>query len=99
MARPVSLYYDDGSKTDFNDVADALFHLKTQGLAGVVELREPHEDVACDKCSGTGFLDTKKGSKILTRAQLNDHVKSIDEESPDSVEDTLKVTRKIAKEI
>jgi nucleoside-diphosphate-sugar epimerase len=34
----VCLNYDDGTKTDFNDVADALYHVAQQGAAGVVNI-------------------------------------------------------------
>jgi hypothetical protein len=36
----VTLHYDDGSQIDFNDKGDALYHLKVQGVAGVVNLNE-----------------------------------------------------------
>lgn len=35
----VTLNYDDNTSIDFNDRGDVLYHLKTQGYAGVVDLR------------------------------------------------------------
>lgn len=37
MSRVV-LNYDDGTKTDFTDLADALYHVARQGAAGVTNL-------------------------------------------------------------
>ena len=39
----VQLHYDDDSKIDFNNKGDALYHLKAQGYAGVVELRNEQD--------------------------------------------------------
>lgn len=40
----VTLWYDDGSKIDFNEEGDALHHLAQQGMAGVADLREEDTD-------------------------------------------------------
>jgi hypothetical protein len=36
----VTLNYDVGSNFDFNDKGDALYHLKAQGYAGLVNLTD-----------------------------------------------------------
>lgn len=36
----VTLHYDDGSRIDFNNQDDAVYHLRVAGFAGVVELRD-----------------------------------------------------------
>ena len=60
MSERVSLIYDDGSKTDFNSLDDLLFHVDTQGLAGVVEAVSNDED------------DSPTDEVVLTRDELND---------------------------
>lgn len=52
----VTLNYDDGSRIDFNDAGDALYHLKTQGTAGVVDLRD----------------DDEKAKVVYTKKQLSE---------------------------
>lgn len=39
MTDRVSMFYDDGSKTDFNDVHDAVVHAHVQGTAGITEVK------------------------------------------------------------
>jgi hypothetical protein len=41
----VTLNYDNGSKIDFLKKSDALHHLKEQGVAGVVDLRDSNGKV------------------------------------------------------
>ena len=36
----VSIHYDDGTKTDFDDLGDAIFHAHVQGVAGVAEVSD-----------------------------------------------------------
>lgn len=36
----VSIHFDDESKVDFNDVADAVFHAAQQGTAGVTGVKD-----------------------------------------------------------
>lgn len=60
MSERVSLIYDDGSKTDFNTLDDLLFHVDTQGLAGVVEAVENDDN------------DELTDEVVLTRDELND---------------------------
>jgi hypothetical protein len=40
VSKRVSLFYDDGSKIDFNSEGDAVAHVLRQGSAGVVALHE-----------------------------------------------------------
>jgi hypothetical protein len=40
MSERVVLHFDDGTKIDFNNEADALNHVKVQGGAGVTGLHE-----------------------------------------------------------
>jgi hypothetical protein len=67
----VTLNYDDGSKIDFNDAGDALYHLKTQGAAGVVDMRTEGEK---GKALYTGKRLRElqaKATEFETRDQLN----------------------------
>lgn len=95
----VSIHYDDDTKTDFDDVADALFHVAQQGVAGVVEVREQDSDPEpCKTCGGTGVADRKVGSRVLTRKQLQDRVARVQEDSDGTVDGNLKAARRAAKE-
>lgn len=99
MSNPVSIHYDDDTKTDFNDVADALFHAAQQGIAGVVEIREQDSDPEpCKHCGGTGVTDRKAGARLMTRKQLQNRVARIQEDSDGTVEGNLKAARSAAKE-
>ena len=71
MSERVSLVYDDGSKIDFNNVDDLLFHVDTQGLAGVVEAVGNDEDGA------------PTDEVVLTRDELDDRTQEEKEELAD----------------
>lgn len=40
MSDRVSIHYDDGTKTDFNNVDDAVVHAHVQGSAGVTSVKD-----------------------------------------------------------
>jgi hypothetical protein len=66
----VTLHYDDGSQIDFNDKGDALYHLKTQGVAGVVNLTENGKQVNTRK-QLEDLLSLVADHGYETRADLN----------------------------
>jgi hypothetical protein len=54
----VSIHYDDDTKTDFNNLGDALFHATQQGTAGIVNVRDPDRQVTWTRKQ----LDARVGS-------------------------------------
>lgn len=65
----VTVNYDDGSKIDFNDAGDALYHLKTQGAAGVVDMRS---EKGKSVYTGKQLRELQaKATEYETREQLN----------------------------
>lgn len=76
----VSLHFDDGTKIDFNDEADALNHARVQGISGVVELSEEaseqerailhaEDQLAVAKGKSPAQAEAK-GKRLYTRKQF-----------------------------
>jgi hypothetical protein len=77
MSERVVLHFDDGTKIDFNNEADALNHVKVQGGAGVVGLHEegsPEELLAANL---EAQLKALKGGEPATGDPYNPGVEAV----------------------